>query len=110
MDLSHLSSTELRALQQQLQTELESRQRESMRAARQQILDIAQQVGLPLAQLMADVVNKPARGKPYPPVPVRYRHPDQPDLQWKGRGRTPSWVLEWEQKHGSLDGLRLNAE
>lgn len=32
-------------------------------------------------------------------------HPNDPDKVWTGRGRRPKWVSEWEQLHGSLEGL-----
>ena len=29
------------------------------------------------------------------PAPVKFRHPDQKDLTWTGRGKTPTWVNAW---------------
>ncbi len=110
MDLSNMNMMELQALNKQVKTELERREQQSMHAARQQILDIAKQFGLPLEQLLAGAASKPARAKPYRPVPVRYRHPEQSNLQWTGRGRAPGWVLAWEQQHSSRDGLRVTNE
>jgi DNA-binding protein H-NS len=38
---------------------------------------------------------------------VRYRHPDNADNQWTGRGRQPKWVKEWVESGKSLDKLRV---
>ncbi|MGK5081539.1 H-NS family nucleoid-associated regulatory protein [Janthinobacterium sp. HLX7-2] len=36
-----------------------------------------------------------------------YRNPDNHEQQWSGRGRQPLWVKAWQDKHQSLDGLRI---
>lgn len=36
---------------------------------------------------------------------VKYRHPDNSDLTWSGRGKKPEWVLDWVKKGGPLDDL-----
>ena len=40
-------------------------------------------------------------------VAPKYRHPDEPDVTWSGRGRQPKWVAEYERKNGSLDGITI---
>jgi DNA-binding protein H-NS len=29
------------------------------------------------------------------PVPIKFRHPDQKELTWSGRGKTPTWINAW---------------
>jgi DNA-binding protein H-NS len=36
---------------------------------------------------------------------VRYRHPDNPDLTWSGRGKRPTWVNEALASGKTLDDL-----
>ena len=39
-------------------------------------------------------LQAPASGRrPYPPVPPRYRNPDQPSETWAGRGKRPRWLV-----------------
>jgi DNA-binding protein H-NS len=103
MDLSGLSVAELRALEVQLKSEIKRREHEEMAKAREQILAIANSVGMPLKDLMGAAPVRARSGS----VAVRYRHPSNASLQWTGRGRQPKWVAEWQQEHQSLDGLRV---
>ena len=41
-------------------------------------------------------------------VAARYRHPSDPGLTWSGRGRKPTWVLQWIESGKSMDDLRIN--
>ncbi len=76
---------------------------QEVQQAREQILAIAQKVGVPLKDLMA-----PRHAAPKPvPVAVRYRHPDNSSQQWTGRGRQPKWVKEWVEGGKSFDKLRV---
>lgn len=43
-------------------------------------------------------------------VPVKYRHPSEPELTWTGRGRRPRWVAEWVAAHGGDDSGILVTE
>lgn len=38
---------------------------------------------------------------------VQYRHPQNPDLTWTGRGRKPQWVVEWLLGFGTLEQLAV---
>ncbi|WP_348235634.1 H-NS histone family protein, partial [Salmonella enterica] len=70
--------------------EMKKREHQEDAKAREQILAIAQSVGVPLKDLLAAT----SRGKGTS-VAVRYRHPDNASQQWTGRGRQPKWVKEW---------------
>ena len=35
-------------------------------------------------------------------VPIKYRHPQKSNLEWTGRGKTPTWVQELKA-NGQLD-------
>lgn len=64
---------ELNGLQQGIERELKSREQQKVKKARDQILSIAQSVGLPLAQLLGDAGNKSKIGKAT--VRAQYRNP-----------------------------------
>lgn len=41
---------------------------------------------------------------------TRYRHPDNANQTWTGRGRKPTWVVEWLENGGSMDDLLSDEE
>lgn len=102
MDLSKLSSADLRALQEQVKKELKKREHEEVAKAREQIIAIAQSVGIPLKELISTGVR--AKNGP---AAVRYRHPADASLHWAGRGRQPKWVKDWVESGQPLDALRV---
>lgn len=103
MNLSGMKVSELRALQDKISQEVKKRQQEEITEARKEIQAIAQRVGLPIKDLLA----APARNTKGGTVPVRYRHPDNADFKWTGRGHQPKWVRAWVESGKSLDTLRV---
>lgn len=102
MDLSNMSVGDLRNLQDQIKQEMKKREHQEVQKAREQIMAIAQSVGVPLKELIA-TSGRAKTGS----VAVRYRHPDNAAQQWTGRGRQPKWVKEWVEGGKSLDKLRV---
>jgi DNA-binding protein H-NS len=103
MDLSNMSLGDLRNLQDQIKQEMKKREQSDMAKAREQILAIAQSVGVPLKDLIAST----GRGGKTGSVAVRFRNPDNASQQWTGRGRQPKWVKEWVEGGKSIDKLRV---
>lgn len=103
MDLSSYSRQDLIKLQRQLERELESRRRVDQRTARQEIRNIAEKYGMDVSELIGGASARAPRGASGRSV---YRHPQNPDLAWAGRGRKPKWVKEWEATGRPLDQLR----
>ena len=105
MDLSNMSVGDLRNLQEQIKQEMKKREVQEVQKAREQILAIAQSVGVPLKDLLATGGRgNSTKGNS---VAVRYRHPANASQQWTGRGRQPKWVKEWVEGGKSLDKLRV---
>jgi DNA-binding protein H-NS len=102
MELSKLTAAELRSLQDQIKQELKKREHEEVAKAREQIMAIAQSVGVPLKELIGNGVRAKTGT-----VAVRYRHPNNSSQQWTGRGRQPKWVKEWVDGGKSIDALRV---
>ena len=102
MDLSNMSVGDLRNLQDKIKQEMKKREHLEVAKAREQILAIAQSVGVPLK----DLIGAGGRMKTGT-VPVRYRHPDDSSQQWTGRGRQPKWVKAWVDGGKSIDALRV---
>jgi len=105
MDLSNMSVGDLRNLQEQIKQEMKKREVQEVQKAREQILAIAQSVGVPLKDLLA--TGGRGSSTKGAQVAVRYRHPDNASQQWTGRGRQPKWVKEWVEGGKSLDKLRV---
>jgi DNA-binding protein H-NS len=103
MDLSNMSISELRSLHDRAEQEIKARQNQEVAKAREQILAIAQSVGIPIDDLVRS--SKPVK------VPkkaaVQYRHPENASLEWTGRGRQPHWVKAWVDEGKSIDALKI---
>jgi len=104
MNLSNLSSPELRKLQEEIKRELKQREGMDKQKAREQIYAIAQQSGVPLKELLAGFPGTRNKGGK---VEARYRNPANTSEQWTGRGRQPKWVKDWVDSGKSIDGLRI---
>ena len=93
---------ELLKLKEQLDAEIKHRESEEKLKARKQILDLAKTYGLELSDLLSKggtAVRKPAEAK--------YRHPDDANVTWSGRGRKPHWVEKWLAEGKSLEDLAI---
>jgi DNA-binding protein H-NS len=102
-----MSLGDLRNLQEQIKQEMKQREQQDLQKAREQIMAIAQSVGLPLKDLIATGGRGAKVGTKSGSVAVRYRNPDDESQQWTGRGRQPKWVKEWVEGGKSLDKLRV---
>lgn len=105
IDLSQHTLADLRKLQEQIKEEMKRREAQEIQKAREQILAIAQGVGLPLEELLA----KGGKGIKKPgSVAVRFQHPEDQSQKWTGRGRQPKWVKEWVDSGKGIDNLRVS--
>jgi len=103
MDLSSLSVSELRDLQQQIPLELKRREAQDKVNILNEVRAFAKARGYALE----DLVSKEAKVKVVTgnKVKVKYRHPENAELEWTGRGRKPKWVEAWLISGNSLDSL-----
>jgi DNA-binding protein H-NS len=107
MDLSNMSLGDLRNLQEQIKQEMKQREQQEVQKAREQIIAIAQSVGVPLKDLLANSGRGTKTAGKTGSVAVRFRNPENESQQWTGRGRQPKWVKEWVEGGKSLDKLRV---
>ena len=56
-----------------------------------------------LKQLEAPVSGR----RPYPPVPPKYRNPDNPSETWAGRGKRPRWLVARLKAGKRIDDFRI---
>jgi len=102
MDLSTLSVPQLRDLQQRIPAELKKREAREKAEALNKLREMAKTLGYTLDELLA---KEAAVKTPGAKVAVKYRHPENPTLEWTGRGRKPKWVESWLANGGALDNL-----
>jgi DNA-binding protein H-NS len=118
-DLSNYNLAELKGLQFDIEKEIKSRQQDEVKKAREQILAIAQDVGLPVTALIK-VGGAKANGAKQnggkqnggkkgaaPQGQARYRNPADESQTWAGRGRQPKWIAEALAGGKSLDDFRI---
>jgi DNA-binding protein H-NS len=103
MDLSTLSVIQLRELQQQIPAELKRREAQDKINILNEVRAFAKARGYAIEDLIGKETKvKAVTGNK---VKVKYRHPENVDLEWTGRGRKPKWVEAWVANGGSLDNL-----
>lgn len=111
IDLSNYNLGELKGLQFDVEKEIKARQQQELKKAREQILAIAQDVGLPVEALMSAKAGKSGKaaksGKTGQSIGIaQYRNPADNAQTWTGRGRKPKWVIDALSNGKNLGDLR----
>ncbi len=105
MDLSSLTVAQLRDLQQQIPAEIKRRESQEKADVLNELRAVAKARGYAIEELLGkEVKAKAATGGK---VKVKYRHPENAELQWTGRGRQPKWVAAWLANGGTLEKLAV---
>ena len=103
MDLSTLSVAQLRDLQQQIPAELKRREAQEKVNVLNELRAFAKTRGYAIEDLLGKETKvKATTGNK---VKVKYRHPENVELEWTGRGRKPKWVEAWVANGGNIDNL-----
>ncbi len=102
MDISTLSLSELRQLQDDITKQLKTREQAELTSAREQIFAIAKSAGISVK----DLVESGTRAKTGT-VAVQFRNPNDAAQQWTGRGRQPNWVKTWLAEGNQMDALKV---
>ena len=103
MDLSNLSVSQLRDLQQQIPAEIKRREAQEKVNVLNELRAFAKARGYAIEELLAKEAKvKTSSGNK---VKVKYRHPENAELEWTGRGRKPKWVEAWLGDGKSLENL-----
>jgi DNA-binding protein H-NS len=93
-DASVAELTDVKELVEKLMREQTAKEQAALKAS---IEAIAKATGVSVDQVLATLVNK-KRGRkseePRLPCKIKYRHPEQPELTWTGRGKEPKWLNE----------------
>ena len=105
VDLSDYNLSELKGLQVEIEKEIKNRQQQEVTKAREQILAIAQGLGVSVEELLANNGGKSkGTGKK---VEAQYRNPADNTQTWTGRGRQPRWIADGLAGGKTLDDFRI---
>lgn len=119
IDLTSLNTQELREyenklaqLMEKVREAIQARRKDDLVKAREQIQSIANQFGITVDELVSPKGSKGAGKlrKETAKVQPKYRHPNDANLNWTGRGRKPKWVEEYISQHGSIAGLEIASQ
>jgi DNA-binding protein H-NS len=102
-DVETLSLKELKSPQKDLAKAISNFEDRKKSDARSKLEGIAKEMGYSLAELVGTDV-KPTRA----PAAAKYRHPDNSDLTWSGRGRKPLWFVAALDAGKSPEDLAVN--
>lgn len=102
MDLAKLTVSQLQDLLQQIPAEIKRRESEEKTNVLNELRALAKAKGYSIEDLLAKEVKVKAVGSK---VKVKYRHPQNAELEWTGRGRKPKWVDAWLAEGKALEGL-----
>lgn len=86
-NLSAMSFADLRELQKSVAKAISTFEARQKAEAREKVEILAKELGFTLAELTA--LEEPKRKRA--PSTKIYRHPENPALNWSGRGRKPGW-------------------
>lgn len=100
-ELKQLSPEELQKLACELEQAMEEKQKEIRKEVIRKIKELAESAGLEVE------IRAKRAGRKIGPLPIKYRHPEKPELTWKGRGQMPKWLREELAKGRSLDEFRV---
>lgn len=105
MDLTTIPTAELREMYQLIPGELKRREAQEKTDTLNELRAVAKARGYSIEELLgkeAAKVKLPATGGK---VKVKYRHPENGDLEWTGRGRKPKWVEAWLAEGKAIESL-----
>lgn len=103
--LDQLSKDELEKLQKDVQRAHKSVDERTRREARQRAEEAVKEFGYNLNDL---VDGGSSKGGKRPANPPKYRHPENPEKTWTGRGRQPAWVKQHVEDGGDLEDLLID--
>ena len=104
-NLSDYNLSELIGLQAEIEKEIKARQHQEVTKAREQILAIAQGLGVSVEKLLANGGAKSkGNGKK---VQAQYRNSTDNTQTWTGRGRQPKWLVEGLAGGKTLEDFRI---
>jgi len=85
LNLKDMSLVELKALQKDVAKAISDYEVRKKKEALKAVAELADKHGFSIAELLDSVKSKDTAKAP------KFRHKDNPELTWTGRGRRPAW-------------------
>jgi DNA-binding protein H-NS len=101
LNLDEMPLADLKQLKKDVERAINSFEERRKSEAAAELEALAREKGFTLAELTS------ATRKRRKPVQPKYRHPENAEITWSGRGRKPKWVIEALNKGKSLDDLAI---
>lgn len=89
INLQLLSMDELKKLEKSVAKAITTFEERQKSEARSELESLAKKYGYALSDLVETAPQKTRR-----PAEAKYRHPQDSNLTWSGRGRKPKWISE----------------
>lgn len=102
-EYQNLSEKELRALIDRAETALKNKQANKRKETIAKIKELAASIDAHV-EIYEDAKKAPRLASK---VPIKYRHPDNPEKAWTGRGMTPKWLRELIDKGHALSEFKV---
>lgn len=100
VNLAAMDNAQVSKLINAAEEELQKRKEMKLEAARLKVREIARDLGVSVEELAGvKGSNTPKRR----PAAIKYRHPNNPELAWSGRGRMANWLKAELAAGKSLD-------
>jgi DNA-binding protein H-NS len=103
IQLDGLSLTELKQLQKSVAKAIEGYTDRKKHEALEALQAKAQELGFSLAELTGGKKTRKSSG----PAGPKYRHPENPEVTWSGRGRQPGWFKDAIEAGTSPEALAV---
>ena len=105
-DISNLSVEELKRLQVEAELLIASKKDQAIEDAYSQIMNIADNVGLSIEQILEFGAQK-RKKTTRKAVEPRYRSKSNPSDTWTGRGKQPRWLVAELEKGATLEDFLI---
>lgn len=105
-DISDLSVEDLKRLQAEAEALIESKKDQAIEDAYNQIIAIADGVGLSVEELLA-VGEQKRKKTTRKAVEPRYRNKNNTEETWTGRGKQPRWLVAELEKGAKLEDFLI---
>jgi DNA-binding protein H-NS len=87
MNLDDMSLDELKKLHRDVEKAIASFEARRIAEARKAMEKVAREMGVTLDEIVGPAAAKKTKST----APAKYRHPENAELTWTGRGRRPDW-------------------
>ena len=101
-DLQGMSLPELKQLHKEVAIAIETFRERQKEEARAVLEAKAREMGFNLSDLAPGSARRKSKNSP-----ARYRHPENPDLTWTGRGRRPNWIVSALESGRKLEDMAV---